>query len=232
MGQYFRPVNLTKRETLAPADYGCGLGALAGAGSGGFGGTALLTVLVGKCFGVRPVGGRWSGDRVVIVGDYAPGGRFGVDGNLYTEAHAYANLSEEALGAAVQLVPGTAGAYRREEAFRRWNPMLTYLWKGRTVAKDAPQIEAFSYVSLDLKEKVSGLSFQSVLGRRGAAWCFYVLILDGLVGRHGSSSDPDCDWIGRWVDTRVAFQTGAELSSSADFTEIGPSIAAVAKGLR
>ena len=53
MGQYFYVVNLDKREYLHPHHMGCGLKFSSGES------------------GPPDVFGRWEGDRVVIVGDYA-----------------------------------------------------------------------------------------------------------------------------------------------------------------
>jgi hypothetical protein len=72
MGEYFKVVNITKRQFLCPHSFGDGAKLLE-FGSGG-GTMQALTVLLST----RPfdhdgenLAGSWAGDRVVIVGDYA-----------------------------------------------------------------------------------------------------------------------------------------------------------------
>jgi hypothetical protein len=89
MGQYHMPVNIDKREYLYPHLFGNGLKMLEW-GTGG-GTVAGLTVLLacshnrggGDLHGdVGDIGGRWAGDRIVIVGDYTEPGDPGTD-SLY-----------------------------------------------------------------------------------------------------------------------------------------------------
>lgn len=79
MGQYHIPVNLDKREFIWPHGLGDGLklgeqiGAYAGVAS------ALHVLLAASVRGgargggdyEHPVAGRWAGDRIAIIGDYA-----------------------------------------------------------------------------------------------------------------------------------------------------------------
>ena len=63
MGQYHRPCNLTTNEYLHPHDFGDGLKLLE-FGESGQGTMSALILLLAP-------GGRWHGDRIAIVGDYA-----------------------------------------------------------------------------------------------------------------------------------------------------------------
>jgi hypothetical protein len=86
MGQYWIPVNLDKREFVSPHKLGCGLklaeqvGAEPGTGSA----LVILTAAMPQRRGggdldlnetdpkvARRTIGRWAGDRIAIVGDYA-----------------------------------------------------------------------------------------------------------------------------------------------------------------
>lgn len=81
MGQYWKPVNLDKREFLNPHDLGAGLKLWEQLANPGVG--QALVVLLAVMPGPRGGGdfepgndpdgmiGRWAGDRVVLVGDYA-----------------------------------------------------------------------------------------------------------------------------------------------------------------
>lgn len=81
MGQYHITANLSKREFVHPHALGDGLKLVEQAGSGPGGvGTALILLLAassgygGGDFGApdpNGVIGRWAGDRIAIVGDYA-----------------------------------------------------------------------------------------------------------------------------------------------------------------
>jgi hypothetical protein len=78
MGQYHHPVNLDKKEFIDPHKLGCGLKLLEHGGDGGVN-DALALLLA--CSSGRGGGdyqtegrewvGRWAGDRIAIVGDYA-----------------------------------------------------------------------------------------------------------------------------------------------------------------
>ncbi len=82
MGQYHIPVNLTKREFINPHALGVGLKLREQARSSPGTNTALIMLLAcsngrgGGDFDDQPgseekVIGRWAGDRIAIVGDYA-----------------------------------------------------------------------------------------------------------------------------------------------------------------
>lgn len=79
MGQYHLPVNLTKREFIHPHKLGCGLKLWEQAGTDLGTGSALIMLCA--CSNGRGGGdfadehenviGRWAGDRIAWVGDYA-----------------------------------------------------------------------------------------------------------------------------------------------------------------
>lgn len=98
MGQYHMPVNIDKREYLNPHLFGNGLKMLEW-GTGG-GTVAGLTVLLacshnrggGDLHGdVGDIGGRWAGDRIIVLGDYTEPGDPGTD-SLYEMTKAYAKV--------------------------------------------------------------------------------------------------------------------------------------------
>ncbi len=102
MGQYYKIVNLDKKEFLHPHSFGDGLKLLEFGASGG--GTMMgLAILLsdgngrggGDLDSEKPLVGSWAGDRIVITGDYADENHFtskndkGKDGkriNLYAVA--------------------------------------------------------------------------------------------------------------------------------------------------
>lgn len=82
MGQYFKIVNLDKKEFLSPHTLGSGLKQWEMVGSVGV--SAALLILLGNSAGKgggdlcsqegdidKNFSGRWAGDRIVIAGDYA-----------------------------------------------------------------------------------------------------------------------------------------------------------------
>lgn len=77
MGQYWKPVNLDKREFIDPHKLGCGLKLWEQIANKGIGQAlvVLLAVMPEKRGGGdlqnNPFIGRWAGDRVVFVGDYS-----------------------------------------------------------------------------------------------------------------------------------------------------------------
>ena len=106
MGQYWRPVNLDKKEYLNAHALGGGLKLVEIAYSQGGVATALVLLLTplpeGRGGGdpaMHPFLGRWAGDRIVMVGDYSESGDLracGVDfGTLY-EAEGYTDISAQA----------------------------------------------------------------------------------------------------------------------------------------
>ena len=115
MGQYYKIVNLDKREYLHPHNFGDGakLWEFGSSGMGTMFGLALLLAngngQGGGDFQVRrpedlELVGRWAGDRIVVVGDYAnewPG-----EGDLYMRCAlgegGFKDISEELLGMMLQ----------------------------------------------------------------------------------------------------------------------------------
>lgn len=95
MGQYFLPVNLTKKQYLHPHYMGEGLK------FGEFPLTILgLTYLIRDGEGMSDVlgiTGSWAGDQIVLVGEYAEKNKY-TEGSLYQEVRdSYENISYEVL---------------------------------------------------------------------------------------------------------------------------------------
>lgn len=83
MGQYYKAVNLDKKEFLSPHD--CGNGAkLMEFGLSGMSMMSCVSILLadgngrggGDLHSKNPIIGSWAGDRIVITGDYADNGKF------------------------------------------------------------------------------------------------------------------------------------------------------------
>lgn len=83
MGQYWKPVNLTKKEFINPHKLGSGLKLWEQMANHPGVGTALVVLLAAMPeprgggdlgSGQEKVVGRWAGDKVVIIGDYAENG--------------------------------------------------------------------------------------------------------------------------------------------------------------
>lgn len=77
MGQYWKPVNLTKKEYIDPHRLASGL-KLWEQVAGGMTGKALLVLLAtmperrgGGDLQEDPIIGHWAGDKVTLVGDYS-----------------------------------------------------------------------------------------------------------------------------------------------------------------
>ena len=78
MGQYWKPVNLDKREFIDPHKLGDGLKLWEQLASHPGTGAALIVLCAampeprgGGDLDADPVIGRWAGDRVALIGDYA-----------------------------------------------------------------------------------------------------------------------------------------------------------------
>jgi hypothetical protein len=102
MGQYFKVVNITKKQVMKPLLFGSGsklmefssdrmsimqgLAILLADGNGRGGGDLNSE---------NPIVGSWAGDQIVIAGDYADEGKFVDDPkiNLYTESCEYEDVS-------------------------------------------------------------------------------------------------------------------------------------------
>jgi hypothetical protein len=95
MGQYFLPVNLTKKQYLHPHHMGEGLK------FGEFPHTILgLTYLLADGEGMSDalgITGSWAGDQIVIIADYAEKNKY-TKGSLYEVVKKdYENISHEVL---------------------------------------------------------------------------------------------------------------------------------------
>ena len=82
MGQYYKIVNLDKKEYLHPHTFGDGLKLLE-FGDGGLTMTALAVLLSngngrggGDLNTKSVIPGRWAGDRIVVAGDYGDEGKW------------------------------------------------------------------------------------------------------------------------------------------------------------
>lgn len=95
MGQYYKIVNVKKREYLNPHMFNDGLKLMEFGMSGGGTMTALAVLLAdgngrggGDIDSDNPIVGSWAGDPIVIAGDYGDDGKFlptdKADKNLYT----------------------------------------------------------------------------------------------------------------------------------------------------
>ena len=81
MGQYWIPVNLSKREFIYPHALGCGLKLWEQLANDPGTGAALIILCAampeargGGDLEEDPIVGRWAGDRIALVGDYAEDG--------------------------------------------------------------------------------------------------------------------------------------------------------------
>jgi hypothetical protein len=110
MGQYFRIVNLDKKEFLHPGAFDCGvkltefacdsqimfaISALLSDGNGQGGGDMFFDDGISD-EEVDAVVGRWAGDRIVFSGDYAEKGKFTDDPeiNVYDATKEFNDISE------------------------------------------------------------------------------------------------------------------------------------------
>lgn len=109
MGQYYKIVNLDKRQYLIPHDFGDGL-KLMEFGMSGHGTMTALAILLasgngrggGDLSSEKPIVGSWAGDRIVIAGDY-------------DDAFKHFGLSEEAQKAMGGRDLGTENLYEYAE---------------------------------------------------------------------------------------------------------------------
>lgn len=95
MGQYYKIVNIKKKQYISPYTFGDG-SKLMEFGMSANGVLAGLTILLadgngrggGDLNSDNPIVGSWSGDNIVIAGDYADSGKWvkESDRNLYTVA--------------------------------------------------------------------------------------------------------------------------------------------------
>jgi len=107
MGQYYKIVNLTKKQYLTPHTFGDGAKLMEFGCSGSGVMTALALLLAdgnnrggGDMRSDDVIIGSWEGDRIVITGDYADAGKFTrhKEKNLYeVVSEAYKDVSEKVL---------------------------------------------------------------------------------------------------------------------------------------
>ena len=104
MGQYFKVVNITKKEQMRPHNFGSGA-KLMEFSSDGMSIMQGLAILLadgngrggGDLRSENPIIGSWAGDQIVITGDYADEGNFTDDPqkNLYEVSTEYKDVSFE-----------------------------------------------------------------------------------------------------------------------------------------
>lgn len=97
MGQYYKVVNITKRQFITPHAFndGAKLMEFGLSARGTMSGLAILLASGngrggGDLNSDSPVVGSWAGDQIVIAGDYGDDGLYvpdGFDGNLYQYAY-------------------------------------------------------------------------------------------------------------------------------------------------
>lgn len=126
MGQYYKIVNLDKREYLHPHKLSSGLKLMELANS--FPATVLPVLLAegsgrgGGDFGDESgtsVAGRWAGDRVVVIGDYADKGRFVPEG-MDAESSLYNQIEEVFTDISGLVVESFKRAGELPHSFRPW----------------------------------------------------------------------------------------------------------------
>jgi len=117
MGQYYRIVNLDKKQYIKPHDFNDGAKLMEFALSGD-GTMAALAVLLadgngrggGDMHSQDALVGSWAGDRVVITGDYADNGKFVPDdGDKEAPLYSYTEEHCENISAKVRAVFRAAG---------------------------------------------------------------------------------------------------------------------------
>jgi len=105
MGQYYYVVNLDKKQFLHPHKFDEGLKLMEFGCSSEGTLTALALLLAdgngrggGDAQSSDPLIGSWAGDRIVVAGDYADAGKYGIAGTLHEHAaEAYEDISERML---------------------------------------------------------------------------------------------------------------------------------------
>jgi hypothetical protein len=94
VGQYYKVMNIDKKQFINPHKLGDGL-KLMEFGMSSHGTMTALALLLsdgngrggGDCRSNEEIIGSWAGDRIVIGGDYADPDKFGYDGVLYDKCH-------------------------------------------------------------------------------------------------------------------------------------------------
>lgn len=103
MGQYYRTVNLDKKQVLDPHEFNDGAKLMEFASSS-CGMLRALAILLadgngrggGDLHSSDPLVGSWAGDRIVIAGDYGDDGKFVDDdkANLYITSDGFEDISD------------------------------------------------------------------------------------------------------------------------------------------
>jgi hypothetical protein len=117
MGQYHKLVNLDKKEVVEPHDIGLFSKQYEHTGTDASLADAIYLLVMsspasgGGDWPITEVSGRWSGDRVVIVGDYTEKdsirGYEGDASTLYGESQEWHNISEKVRDAFALVFPIT-----------------------------------------------------------------------------------------------------------------------------
>lgn len=126
MGQYYKIVNLDKRQYLHPHRFGDGLKLMEFAASGDGVMCGLAVLLAdgngrggGDLDSSDPLVGSWAGDRVVIAGDYGDPGRFLEE---YPDRNIYDVASEEFEDISDRVIRIVADAEGEGSALSRIDP--------------------------------------------------------------------------------------------------------------
>ena len=123
MGQYYKVVNTTKKQTLSPHAFGSGAKLMEFTSDGGTIMQGLGILLAdgnnrggGDLRSDNKLIGSWAGDSIVITGDYADEGKFTEDKtkNLYDEAQGYRDVSLEVIEALMD------DNYWEDEFYSKW----------------------------------------------------------------------------------------------------------------
>jgi len=149
MGQYYKVVNITKKEVLNPHMFGNGA-KLTEFTSAGLSTMQGLGILLsdgngrggGDLDSENPIVGSWAGDQIVIAGDYADKGKFVKDEtvNLYTESESYKDVSFDVIEALCE--------------DRWWRQLFYEEWKERNFRDWMEERQEF-------KEKIFGKQTQN-----------------------------------------------------------------------
>lgn len=107
MGQYYKVVNITKKQVMNPYTFGSG-GKLMEFSSDAMSIMQGLAILLadgngrggGDLHSENPIIGSWAGDQIVVTGDYADPGKFVEypQRNLYDVASDYEDISLKVIG--------------------------------------------------------------------------------------------------------------------------------------
>lgn len=131
MGQYYKVVNTTKKQTLSPHVFGSGAKLMEFTSDGGTIMQGLGILLAdgnnrggGDLRSDNKIVGSWAGDSVVITGDYADKGKFTKDKtkNLYDESEGYKDVSLDVIEALME------DSWWEDEYYRKWKETNFSSW--------------------------------------------------------------------------------------------------------